>query len=88
MLHSIKQEMTKGKMAEQELEMMLEANTGSDDIRDMMLDSIEMDVVGAENDEEVEKLLDLLPDFDDTDQVATDVEISSLVESLTVPKTF
>lgn len=82
MIDFIKREMTLGKVYDQVDECLLESVT-SQDVKDALLDSVEMDIdgVGAENDSELTNLLELIPEFEEEDP-SLEAELSTVIESV------
>lgn len=82
MIESIKREMTIGKIQDQVEDCLLESFV-TQDIKDALLDSVEMDIegIGAENDSEINTLLDLIPEYEEEDPTV-EAELESLTESL------
>ena len=82
MIDFIKREMTLGKVYDQVDECLLESVT-TQDVKDALLDSVEMDIdgVGAENDSELSDLLELIPEFEEEDP-ALEAELSTVIESV------
>lgn len=82
MIDAIKREMSIGKIHDQVEECLLESVI-SQDIKDALLDSVEMDIegVGAENDGEIATLIDLIPEYDDEDPTV-EAELESVIESV------
>lgn len=83
MIDSIKREMSIGKIHDQVEECLLESVI-SQDIKDALLDSVEMDIegVGAENDGEIATLIDLIPEYEEEDPTL-EAELESVIESVT-----
>lgn len=82
MIDSIKREMSIGKIHDQVEECLLESVI-SQDIKDALLDSVEMDIegVGAENDGEIATLIDLIPEYEEEDPTV-EAELESVIESV------
>ena len=82
MIESIKREMTIGKIQDHVEDCLLESFV-TQDIKDALLDSVEMDIegIGAENDSEINTLLDLIPEYEEEDPTV-EAELESLTESL------
>lgn len=83
MIDAIKREMSIGKIHDQVEECLLESVI-SQDIKDALLDSVEMDIegVGAENDGEIATLIDLIPEYEEEDPTV-EAELESIIESVT-----
>lgn len=82
MIDFIKREMTLGKVYDQVDECLLESVI-SQDVKDALLDSVEMDIdgVGAENDSELTNLLEIIPEFEEEDP-SLEAELSTVIESV------
>lgn len=82
MIDFIKREMTLGKVYDQVDECLLESVI-SQDVKDALLDSVEMDIdgVGAENDSELTNLLEIIPEFEEEDPTL-EAELSTVIESV------
>lgn len=83
MIGAIKREMSIGKIHDQVEECLLESVI-SQDIKDALLDSVELDIegVGAENDGEIATLIDLIPEYEEEDPTV-EAELESVIESVT-----
>lgn len=83
MIGAIKREMSIGKIHDQVEECLLESVI-SQDIKDALLDSVELDIegVGAENDGEIATLIDLIPEYEEEDPTV-EAELESIIESVT-----
>lgn len=83
MIDAIKREMSIGKIHDQVEECLLESVI-SQDIKDALLDSVELDIegVGAENDGEIATLIDLIPEYEEEDPTV-EAELESVIESVT-----
>lgn len=83
MIDAIKREMSIGKIHDQVEECLLESVI-SQDIKDALLDSVELDIegVGAENDGEIATLIDLIPEYEEEDPTV-EAELESIIESVT-----
>ena len=82
MIDAIKREMSIGKIHDQVEECLLESVI-SQDIKDALLDSVELDIegVGAENDGEIATLIDLIPEYEEEDPTV-EAELESVIESV------
>ena len=82
MIDFIKREMTLGKVYDHVDECLLESVI-SQDIKDALLDSVELDIdgVGAENDSELTNLLEIIPEFEEEDP-SLEAELSTVIESV------
>lgn len=58
---------------------------GGSDVRDLFLNSIELSILGADNDPEIKHLIDTIPAYEETDP-AFEKELRAVTESI-VPET-
>jgi hypothetical protein len=78
MLSNLKRQIKQEKMSNVLLEAM---TTGNQDIKDLFLDDVEVDIIGAENDPQVKELARSIPEYDDSDEDVM-AQIESVAESL------
>lgn len=57
-------------------------NQAGEDIRDAFLDDPDYVVIGAENDPEIKALIDIIPEYSESDDEDVKEKVSSLVESV------
>lgn len=82
MLESLKEQLRMEESDQVLIESARRSN-GGDAIKTAFLDTVGTETLGAENDPVIKKLVNTIPEYDDTDgKVATDLELQSMTESL------
>lgn len=86
MLDGLKQDIAKQKSDEFVLEAAVaHASDDDGDIQDAFLDDPDLAVIGAENDPEIAKLIDDIPEYDDKENIS-DEDLEKMEESF-IPET-
>lgn len=81
MLLNLKNEIRREEMNEVLTEALSSRTKSDEAIKDVFLDSFDVDIIGAENDPKVKSLVDTVPEYDDHD-AELEAKINTLTESL------